>query len=63
MNNSSELSHVPEDRKELPLAVPVYVKCDGFRSLAYRDKDGTWRYFYNRQPICGNVERIPYQEH
>jgi hypothetical protein len=43
------------------LAVPVYVQCDGFRSLAYRDKEGVWRHFYGDQPIEGIVSPVPYE--
>jgi hypothetical protein len=49
-----------EKQRNTPLAVPVYVQCNGARFLAYRDKEGNWRYFYNQEPVKGSVKLIPY---
>jgi len=44
------------------LAVPVHVQCEGFRCLAYRDKDGTWINYHSGEPIQGPVGVIEYKE-
>lgn len=44
------------------LPVPVYVQCEGFRSLAYRDSSGNWRSFYTDNPILGTVRLIASEE-
>jgi len=44
-----------------PTVVPVQVQCEGFRCLAYRDKDGTWKDFHTGKTLVGNVRVIEYQ--
>jgi hypothetical protein len=50
---------VPQTDQTLPIAVQV--QCDGFRCLAYRDKDGTWKDFHTGKTLTGNVRIIEYQ--
>jgi hypothetical protein len=45
-------SRVPQKKDDHlpPIGIPVLVQCDGFRCMAFRDKDGKWRdYFYKDQ--------------
>ena len=38
----------------LPLAgLPVQVQCNGFKCMAYRDKDGNWVDFFTRKFLPG----------
>ncbi|HWC58414.1 MAG TPA: hypothetical protein VHC44_01875 [Verrucomicrobiae bacterium] len=43
-----------------PPAVPVQVQCEGYRCLAYRDKNGTWINYHNGQPLKGTVKLVEY---
>jgi len=47
--------------KPLPLAVPVQVQCEGYRCLAYRDKEGHWINYHNGQPLKGTVKVVEYE--
>jgi len=47
--------------KHLALAVPVHVQCEGFRCLAYRDKNGNWIDYYSGEALRGKVTVIGYQ--
>ena len=47
--------------KHLTLAVPVYVQCEGFRCLAYRDKSGNWINYYSGEPLQGTVTPVGYE--
>ena len=38
-----------------PVNQPVWVQCEGYRTMAYRDKEGKWRNFYNDKEITGKV--------
>jgi hypothetical protein len=51
---------VKSDRR--PMAAPVYVESEGSRSLAYRDEQGVWRYYYGQQRILGAVKPVKYEE-
>ena len=46
--------------KQVPLAVPVQVQCEGFRCLAYRDKHGTWINYTSGEPLKGAVRVVEY---
>ncbi len=46
--------------KPLPAAVPVQVQCEGYRCLAYRDKEGNWINYHNGQPLKGTVKLVQY---
>lgn len=50
----------PKGRWDLKPGVgePMWVKCGGFRTMAYRDEDGTWRLFSNGKKLEGQVEVI-----
>jgi hypothetical protein len=51
---------VQNAEKQIPLAVPVHVQCDGFRCLAYRNKSGTWVNYHSGEPLIGTVRIIEY---
>jgi hypothetical protein len=34
-----------------PVGVPVQVQCNGFKCMAYLDKEGKWRDLFNRQSL------------
>ena len=44
----------------VPLAVPVYVQCDGGKRLAYRDSKGVWRDFQTIEALSGPVSIVPF---
>lgn len=50
-----------QDRKPLPLAVPVQVQCEGYRCLAYRDKKGNWLNYHSGEPLKGTVKVVEYE--
>jgi hypothetical protein len=52
---------VQKAERRLPLAVPVHVQCDGFRCLAYRDKNGQWINYHNDEPLTGEVRVVEYK--
>jgi hypothetical protein len=35
------------------LGVPVQVQCDGFKCMAFRDKQGNWKDFFTRESLPG----------
>lgn len=39
--------------------VPVQVQCNGFKCMAYRDKDGNWMDFFTRKFLPGVLGVIP----
>jgi hypothetical protein len=47
-----------EDDKPLAVGEVVLVQCDGFRCLAFRDHDGTWRDYYRKEELRGPVQLI-----
>jgi hypothetical protein len=54
-------SRVQKAQKHLPPpAVPVHVQCDGFRCLAYCDKNGAWVNYQDGKPLSGIVRVIEY---
>jgi len=38
-------------KKKLRDGEPVWVQCEGFRCLAFLDKQGQWRAFYDRSAL------------
>jgi hypothetical protein len=49
--------------KAIPTVVrPVQVQFNGFRCLAYRDKNGTWREFKSGKVLAGNLRKIERQD-
>lgn len=51
---------VQRTKRRLPLAVPVPVQCEGFRCLAYRNKEGKWLNYHSGKPLPGNVRVVEY---
>jgi hypothetical protein len=49
-------------KAERTQAVPVHVQCDGFRCLAYRDKNGVWVDYHNGKPLTGTVKVVEYKK-
>jgi hypothetical protein len=41
------------------LGVPVQVQCDGFKCMAYRDKDGKWVDFFTREFLARVLGVVP----
>ena len=48
-------------RKPLPPAVPVLVQGEGFRCLAYRDRNGLWVDYHNGRRLKGDVKIIEFE--
>lgn len=42
-----------------PLGVPVQVQCDGFKCMAFRDKDGHWTDLFSRKRFSRVLGVIP----
>jgi hypothetical protein len=42
-----------------PLGIPVQVQCNGFKCMAYRDKDGKWMDFFTRKFLPGVLGVVP----
>jgi len=40
----------------------VWVQCNGFRCLAYRENDGNWRTAYGNKKLTDVVRVIPFNE-
>jgi hypothetical protein len=60
MNDDSQASK-PDGRKDDPLPPTgevVLVQADGFRCLAFRDKDGKWRGAFHQEELLGDVRVI-----
>jgi hypothetical protein len=52
MTTSNEkLGGTEADEKKLRDGEPVWVQCEGFRCLAFRDRQGHWRTFYDRSEL------------
>jgi hypothetical protein len=61
MFNIMNAPHRKQDEKtghEPPQGVPVWVRCDGYRCLAVKDRNGQWRVFFNNEPLAGEVQVI-----
>jgi GH24 family phage-related lysozyme (muramidase) len=41
-----------------PAGVPVWVRCEGYRTMAYRDKDGLWRTVGDGKVLTGVIGMI-----
>jgi hypothetical protein len=57
---AEDMKQRPKAQKRPPLALPVQVQCDGFRCLAYRDKDGAWVNYHSGELLKGAVRVIEY---
>lgn len=42
-----------------PPGVPVQVQCNGFKCMAYRDKEGNWMDFFTRKFLPGVQGVVP----
>jgi hypothetical protein len=42
-----------------PPGTPVQVQCNGFKCMAYRDKDGNWMDFFTRKFLPGVLGVVP----
>ena len=49
--NTASLQPAPAGRGD-----PFIVQCEGFRCMAYRDKTGKWRDYFNGDEISGEVQ-------
>jgi hypothetical protein len=52
---------VHQAQKPLPPAVPVLVQGEGFRCLAYRDRNGVWLDYHNGGLLKGAVKIVEYE--
>ena len=41
-----------------PTGSPVWVQCDGYRTIAYRDAEGKWRSVAKSEVLTGDVKVI-----
>jgi hypothetical protein len=53
---------VQTSKRHLPPGVPIHVQCEGFRCLAYRDKNGIWINYHSKEPIKGHVQVVDYAD-
>jgi hypothetical protein len=56
-------SEVPKNSEPVygplpPPGVPVQVQCNGFKCMAYRDKDGNWMDFFTRKCLPGGLPGV-----
>ena len=58
MSGRSKASHAIKDNRLPPRGEAVQVRCGRTRCLAYRDWDGTWRNFLNREELKEEVELL-----
>ena len=58
MSGRGESSRQIKDNRLPPRGEAVQVRCGRTRCLAYRDWDGTWRNFLNREELQGEVELL-----
>ena len=58
MSGRSDLSRKIKDNRLPPRGEAVQVRYGRTRCLAYRDWDGTWRNFLNREELKGEVELL-----
>ena len=58
MAENTKQHRVHKAGKALPLAVPVQVQGEGFRCLAYRDRNGTWVDYHDGHPLKGSVKIV-----
>jgi hypothetical protein len=59
--NDNILSSKPNDPLDDPLPAigeQVLVQAEGFRCLAFRDKDGKWRNAFSRDELPGTIRVI-----
>jgi hypothetical protein len=56
--SNEELDAMKFEEKTTRSGEPVWVKCEGFRCLAFLDAQGQWRAFYDRSLLTGVVEVI-----
>ena len=39
-----------------PIGVKVWVQCEGYRTMAYRDQEGVWRTLSNNKEMKGIIK-------
>ena len=61
MAENTKRHRVQQARKPLPPAVPVLIQGEGYRCLAYRDRNGVWLNYHSGDPLKGAVKIIDYQ--
>lgn len=44
-----------------PVGEPVVVQCERFRCLAFRDRDGKWKDWFDKGEITGSVQVIRWE--
>jgi hypothetical protein len=42
-----------------PAGVPVQVQCNGFKCMAYLDKEGKWRELFSRESLAQVLGVVP----
>jgi hypothetical protein len=45
-----------------PIGEYVWVQCQGYRTMAYRDKEGLWRRLSNDKEVTGII-KVEWPEH
>jgi len=58
VNDFRGQSQVADSYKRILDCQPVLVQSDGFRCMAYRDKEGKWRDYYHQDELTGNVKLV-----
>ena len=62
MNDNLQASkpNEPPDDPLPPVGKKVLVQAEGFRCLAFRDKDGKWRNAFSRAELPGTIRMIKF---
>lgn len=60
MNDGIQVSKGMDDKDDKlpPVGEPVWVQCDRFRTLAFRDKNGKWRALVTEKELVGSIAVI-----
>jgi hypothetical protein len=51
---------IPSDDPLPPIGAQVLVQAEGFRCLAFRDRDGKWRNAFSRDELRGTIRVIKF---
>jgi hypothetical protein len=51
---------IPSDDPLPPIGEQVLVQAEGFRCLAFRDRDGKWRNAFSRDELQGSIRVIQF---
>jgi hypothetical protein len=57
MNTSNEkLDEVSVQKQPVPIGVPMWVQCEGYRCLAFMNRKGEWRAYSDCGKLTGVIK-------